>query len=827
MDDDVQEIEQDSFFVPNYKDASSFTQDVLRSILTATKSANNLPSAGDDFDCYNCYPGFREVMLRKRKAILSLMTSIIQSHGMREKFQDRELEEKFDLLVEANDTILENVSIYLDEASGPKEPDEELVIAVKPSSAINTSWNKKQFSSSSPQSYKLLTAKNVSRPQLSFKDKVENSNSPFVPIIREKPHSIKPLAIIYEADKDEYCHPYEWEIEKFQPAEEFLQEVEPVSPKPLDETPLVIVKTEEQLKKMCDELSKVKEIAVDLEHHSYRSFQGFTCLMQISTRETDYIIDVLELRSEMFILNEVFTNPKIVKVLHGADMDVLWLQRDFGVYIVNLFDTGQAARVLHFAHLSLAYLLKHYCRFDMDKRFQLADWRIRPLPAEMIKYAREDTHYLLYVYDCLKNDLIKGGNDMKNLLQSTFDRSKVICAKKYQKPLFDDDKYLELYRKSKKMFNAKQLYCLKELFEWRDRIARENDESISYVLPNHMMLQIAEALPREQQGILACCNPIPPLVKQQLNELHSIILRANESSLKQLEQMELEQKAQVQKQTNHQIDLSSFIHCPHDIHHLEDKKVKSADQSGNAENLLPLITKIHSSPSLLKKKPILSALFEKSTKQTASNENVQKIPETVVNSLKHLISPYERFKITEKIQNKDSSDKKKDSKKVVEEKENKISEETEVVNEPVNTSVVGEENSKPSENANVAGESSMADASFDVIESTPLRKKKRNKKRKNVPDVSLLVTPNEKPPPSKKSRTPEASTVPDESFTPYDYSKSDFSNFSGKKKPKNKTPQGQNRATKGYFGRKRKNAKQATFARGSGNDQKPRWPKKE
>lgn len=58
-------------------------------------------------------------------------------------------------------------------------------------------------------------------------------------------------------------------------------------------------------------------------------------------------------------------------------MDIVWLQRDFGVYVVNLFDTGQAARVLHFAHLSLSYLLKHYCKLDVDKQFQLADWRMR------------------------------------------------------------------------------------------------------------------------------------------------------------------------------------------------------------------------------------------------------------------------------------------------------------------------------------------------------------------------------------------------------------------------------------------------------------------
>lgn len=49
-----------------------------------------------------------------------------------------------------------------------------------------------------------------------------------------------------------------------------------------------------------------------------------------------------------------------------------------------------------------------------------------------------------------------------------------------------------------------------------------------------MLLQIAETLPREMQGILACCNPIPPLVRSNLLELHHIILRAKEQSLEKV-----------------------------------------------------------------------------------------------------------------------------------------------------------------------------------------------------------------------------------------------------------------------------------------------------
>jgi exosome complex exonuclease RRP6 len=36
--------------------------------------------------------------------------------------------------------------------------------------------------------------------------------------------------------------------------------------------------------------------------------------MQISTRDTDYIIDTLLLRDELSCLNEVFTKPSIIKV---------------------------------------------------------------------------------------------------------------------------------------------------------------------------------------------------------------------------------------------------------------------------------------------------------------------------------------------------------------------------------------------------------------------------------------------------------------------------------------------------------------------------------
>lgn len=58
-------------------------------------------------------------------------------------------------------------------------------------------------------------------------------------------------------------------------------------------------------------------------------------------------------------------------------MDIIWLQRDLGLYINGLFDTYFAADILGYPQRSLAYLLKRFVDFDADKKYQMADWRIR------------------------------------------------------------------------------------------------------------------------------------------------------------------------------------------------------------------------------------------------------------------------------------------------------------------------------------------------------------------------------------------------------------------------------------------------------------------
>lgn len=557
-----------------------FLQTGFRAAMEATKLANRLPS-GHKWDIYTSYPSFQRLMDGEANQMMQILSMILRHQGIGANVLRRDVEEKFDLVVEANDAILERVGLNLDEMAGIRRNPEPVLLEAAVTRPVNAPWNSTAATQASPaaaavgsgQTVRLLTARNIERPQAKFKDKVDNSTNPFQPIIKYKPNAITPLAITLEVtdEGERFCHPYEYELDRLRvPPQQLERVAAPRPPLPLDETPLVVVERPEDVHILLEDLRNYTEVAVDLEHHSYRSYQGLTCLMQLSTRDTDYIVDTLALRSDLQCLNDVFTDPKVVKVLHGADSDVEWLQRDLGLYLVNMFDTHQAARVLGLAHLSLAFVLKHYCRVTADKRYQLADWRIRPLPEELMKYAREDTHYLLYVYDLMKNELLERANGNTNLLLSVIQRSTEVCKKRYEKPVVTEHSHTELFQRHKKLLDNRQQYALRELFRWRDKMARQEDESTGYVLPNHMLLQISEVLPREMQGILACCNPIPPLVRQHLNALHQIVLKARDQPLVR-PVLEEERLARPAAQTQFlKANLEGPLLCPHDLSHVPD-----------------------------------------------------------------------------------------------------------------------------------------------------------------------------------------------------------------------------------------------------------------
>ncbi|KXS14398.1 hypothetical protein M427DRAFT_99672, partial [Gonapodya prolifera JEL478] len=255
--------------------------------------------------------------------------------------------------------------------------------------------------------------RNIRPPQWDFRDKINNSNKqPFVSRLVEKLNAMVPLEMKGRIHAE---HPYAPEIAAYTfpqhifvpPTPEMLSKPPPHS---MEKTPFTYIDTPSQLANLIEKLKSVELIAIDTEAHSFRSYQGFVCLLQLSTPTEDFIVDTLALRHELRDLNVVFTDPKILKargfIFHSATSDLPWMQRDFSLYCVGIFDTYDACRALNLPQKSFAALAKQFCDFEPDKKWQLADWRMRPLLPEMMDYARADTHYLIMIYHQLRSLLL-------------------------------------------------------------------------------------------------------------------------------------------------------------------------------------------------------------------------------------------------------------------------------------------------------------------------------------------------------------------------------------------------------------------------------------
>lgn len=155
---------------------------------------------------------------------------------------------------------------------------------------------------------------------------------------------------------------------------------------------------------MMGRLKSEPALAVDTESNSLYVYRERVCLIQISTPSADYLIDPLAL-ADLAALGPLLADPKVLKVFHGAEYDLITLYRDFGFTVANLFDTMWASRILGWPAHGLADLLQAHFGVTVDKRYQRANWAIRPLPPEQLDYARLDTHYLLPLHDLQAQEL--------------------------------------------------------------------------------------------------------------------------------------------------------------------------------------------------------------------------------------------------------------------------------------------------------------------------------------------------------------------------------------------------------------------------------------
>jgi ribonuclease D len=281
-------------------------------------------------------------------------------------------------------------------------------------------------------------------------------------------------------------------------------------PDPL--APPELIESSVQLDQLVKELSCQPRIAVDTESNSLHAYRERVCLVQFSTAETDYLVDPLAL-DNLDILGPIFADPKIEKVFHAAEYDLICLRRDYGFKFANLFDTMQAGRILGRKQAGLDRLIEEKFNIKVNKRFQKADWGARPLSSELILYARLDTHFLLSLRDLLKAELEEKG--LWSLAQEDF---WMACHANGSKPKAESPSWI--HYSNRRDLTLRDLTVLNELLAVREQLAAHLDRPPFKVLEDDRLIEIAKTRPATIHELEV------ELTSRQIQNWGSLILEA-------------------------------------------------------------------------------------------------------------------------------------------------------------------------------------------------------------------------------------------------------------------------------------------------------------
>jgi ribonuclease D len=280
-----------------------------------------------------------------------------------------------------------------------------------------------------------------------------------------------------------------------------------------------LIQSQDDLEGLFQRLRAEPLLAVDTEAASFHRYRDRVYLLQLSSRQETAVVDPLAVTS-LAPLGAVLADPNIEIVFHDADYDLRLLAHEYGFGGANLFDTRIAAQLLNESGVGLAALLEKYLGVRLDKRYQRADWSVRPLTSEMLEYAAADTRHLPVLRDLLRDRL----REMGRLAWAEEEFGLLTTARR---SVLEPSEPGFLRIKGAKALNGRAQAVLRELFQWREELARRTDKAAFRILNNEPMVFMAKSPPTE----LAALKAIKGIGQEQADRRGKEILAAIQRGL--------------------------------------------------------------------------------------------------------------------------------------------------------------------------------------------------------------------------------------------------------------------------------------------------------
>lgn len=288
-----------------------------------------------------------------------------------------------------------------------------------------------------------------------------------------------------------------------------------------------LIQNKKDWEKALKIISIEPKIALDLEGNSLYEYPGEVCLIQISVRGYDFLLDPLA-NFSFSELGDLLSDPNILKIFHASEYDLKMLWSQYKWSVTNLFDTMWAGKLLGCKQLGLVSLLKTFLNVHHDKKFQKSNWKDRPLSHQQMSYAYRDSHYLIPLSEVLQKQLEE--KELWEEAQEIFnDFAKDIILEEIEQ------KAIQFYKTFRSnLLPEKNMKILQELFFYRDVLGKSLHILPNKLISNKCLFNIAKKIPNtiDELNQIPGLSSIPHKVgKQELLEIIQKSKNTNETIL--------------------------------------------------------------------------------------------------------------------------------------------------------------------------------------------------------------------------------------------------------------------------------------------------------
>jgi len=253
-----------------------------------------------------------------------------------------------------------------------------------------------------------------------------------------------------------------------------------------------MIQTQDELDQLVERLLSEPVIAVDCEMDSMYAYATSLCVVQFGWPSGEALLDGLA-ELDYSVLARLFEEPSIVKVFHGGENDIGLLRDRWSLEFFSVFDTMAASQVLGHDSYGLAAVMERHFEVHLSKKYQKADWRLRPLPDDQAEYARLDVRFLIPLRERLQAELV----ELERIEEAESEFLRISKASIPQK-VFDPDGWAKV--KGARDLPKSLSGVVRELYIARDELSRRFDRAPYRVMHDSAIIGLARAGPKDEEA---------------------------------------------------------------------------------------------------------------------------------------------------------------------------------------------------------------------------------------------------------------------------------------------------------------------------------------